>query len=109
VKTAIFQGRLGLFNPVGLRPRTGRSFVFFLSAIFYLAHSTSAFACAACYGQSDSPMARGMTWGILALLAVVLSVLGCVTGFFVYIGRRSNVEKASAPDTQLATDPQQHE
>ena len=25
------------------------------------------FACAACYGQSDSPLANGMNWGIFTL------------------------------------------
>ena len=47
------------------------------------------FACAACYGQSDSPMARGMNWGILSLLAMVALVLGGVAAFFVYLARRS--------------------
>jgi hypothetical protein len=46
-------------------------------------------ACAACYGQSDSPMAAGMNWGILSLLVVVGCVLGGVTAFFVYLARRS--------------------
>ena len=34
-----------------------------------------ALACAACYGASDSPLAEGMTWGILTLLGVVGTVL----------------------------------
>jgi hypothetical protein len=46
-------------------------------------------ACAACYGQSDSPMAQGMNWGIFSLLAVVVTVLGGIAGFFVYLARRS--------------------
>ena len=55
-------------------------------------------ACAACYGQSDSAMAKGMNWGILSLLAVVGMVLGGVVSFFVYLGKRSaTVAAASAP------------
>lgn len=46
-------------------------------------------ACAACYGQSDSPMAQGMNWGIFSLLAVVVAVLGGVAAFFVFLARRS--------------------
>jgi hypothetical protein len=46
-------------------------------------------ACAACYGQSDSPMAAGMNWGIFSLLVVVAFVLGSVAAFFVYLARRS--------------------
>jgi hypothetical protein len=48
-----------------------------------------ALACAACFGNSDSPMARGMNMGIFALLGVVVCVLGSVAGFFVYLARRS--------------------
>jgi hypothetical protein len=46
-------------------------------------------ACAACYGQSDSPMAKGMNWGIFSLLAVVVFVLGAIASFFVYLAKRS--------------------
>ena len=46
-------------------------------------------ACAACYGQSDSPMAQGMNWGIMSLLVVVGTVLGGVAAFFVYLARRA--------------------
>jgi hypothetical protein len=49
----------------------------------------SLLACAACYGQSDSPMAAGMNWGIMSLLAVIAVVLGGVSAFFIYLARRS--------------------
>jgi hypothetical protein len=49
----------------------------------------SVLACAACYGQSDSPLAEGMNWGIFTLLGVVAGVLGGIALFFVHIGRRS--------------------
>ena len=47
-------------------------------------------ACAACFGESDSPLARGMNWGIFSLLAVIVCVLGGVASFFVYLGRRAS-------------------
>jgi hypothetical protein len=53
----------------------------------------SLWACAACAGQSDSPMAKGMNWGIMSLLGVVVCVLGGITTFFVYIGKRSQTDK----------------
>ena len=53
------------------------------------------FACAACYGRTDSPLAEGMNWGIFTLLGVVLTVLTCVAVFFVHIVRK---EEASNPD-----------
>ena len=45
------------------------------------------FACAACYGKSDSPLASGMNWGIFTLMGVILSVLTCFVLFFVHIAR----------------------
>ncbi len=46
-------------------------------------------ACAACYGQSDSPLAKGMNLGILSLLVTIVLVLGGVASFFVYLARKS--------------------
>jgi len=57
----------------------------------------SVLACAACYGASDSPMAKGMNWGIFSLLAVVGMVLGSVATFFVFIGKRA-AAAANEPD-----------
>ncbi|MGD0251573.1 MAG: hypothetical protein ABSC01_02630 [Verrucomicrobiota bacterium] len=59
------------------------------------------FACAACYGKSDSALATGMNWGIFTLLGVVLTVLTCITLFFVHIVRKeeasSNLPPADPP------------
>lgn len=49
----------------------------------------SAWACAACFGQSDAPMAKGMNAGIFALLAVIGTVLAGAVTFFVFLARRS--------------------
>jgi hypothetical protein len=63
-----------------------------LTAVWFglLLQAPSLFACAACYGQSDSPLAKGMNWGIFALLAVVTFVLSSIASFFVFIGKRSS-------------------
>ena len=52
-------------------------------------HSPSVFACAACYGKSDSPLAAGMNWGIFSLLAVVVSVLSGIASFFIFLARKA--------------------
>src|SRR5437867_4144580 len=52
-------------------------------------------ACAACFGQSDSPLAEGMNMGILSLLLVVVFVLGGIAAFFVYLMKRSAAAAAS--------------
>lgn len=49
-------------------------------------------ACAVCYGESDAPMARGVTWAILALAGVVAGVLSGVVVFFVHVKRKSSAQ-----------------
>jgi len=72
-------------------------------AIFSLAVATtlnpgSILACAACYGQSDSAMDRGMNWGIFTLLAVVVSVLTAIASAFILVARRAS--PPSAPSSR---------
>lgn len=47
-------------------------------------------ACATCFGQSDSKLADGMSWGILTLIVVAYSVLVGIVAFFGYLIYRSN-------------------
>ncbi|HEY5041435.1 MAG TPA: hypothetical protein VIK53_05475 [Verrucomicrobiae bacterium] len=54
------------------------------------------FACAACYGRSDAPIAVGMNWGIFTLLGVVVPVLSCFLFFFVHLIRKSEALNAAA-------------
>jgi len=54
-----------------------------------LSMSSRASACAACFGQSDSPLAQGMNWGILSLLVFVVGLWAAFGSFFVFIARRS--------------------
>ena len=58
------------------------------------------FACAACYGRSDSPLASGMNWGIFTLMAVIVTVLGAFASFFIYIVRRQNAFAKAMEQTQ---------
>ncbi len=60
---------------------------FVVLALF--ASSGRVWACAACYGKSDSALAEGMNWGIFTLLVVVAAVLGGIASFFVYLAKRS--------------------
>jgi len=63
--------------------------------------STPLFACAVCFGQSNSTQARGMTWGILSLLFILLCVLGGVVSFFVYLGRRASLASEASTSEHL--------
>lgn len=62
----------------------------------------SAFACAACYGASDAPMARGMNWGIFTLLAVVGTVLCGIAGVGIYMVKRAASVAAESPDALIS-------
>jgi hypothetical protein len=55
------------------------------------------FACAACTGRTDSPLAVAMNWGIVTLLGVVLTVLSGVLVFFVHVIRKEEAETHDAP------------
>lgn len=67
----------------------------------------AASACAACFGRSDSPMARGMNMGIFTLLLVIMSVLLGIAVFFFYILRRAAKMAASQATEQTASHPEQ--
>jgi hypothetical protein len=54
-------------------------------------------ACAACYGQSDSPLAHGLNWGILSLLGVVMPVLGGIAAFFIFIAKKAAAASTLPP------------
>jgi len=61
-----------------------------LAAVVVLFTTPSpAFACAACFGASDSDLARGMNWGIFSLLFVVVFVLSSIATFFIHLARRA--------------------
>ena len=46
------------------------------------------FACPVCFGNPDSAQTKGMQAGILALLAVTVTMLASFAGFFFYYLRR---------------------
>lgn len=72
-----------------------------LATFLALAAAPSAFACATCYGASDSPLAKGMNWGIMVLLGFIGAVLVAVSSFFVYIARRASAMEAAAAQNNL--------
>jgi hypothetical protein len=70
--------------------------------VFGLAlRSESLLACAACFGaKTDSPLADGMNWGIMSLLVVVVSVLGGIAAFGIFMAKRAASLAASAAAEQ---------
>ena len=45
-------------------------------------------ACSVCFGQSDSPLARGTNWGVFFMLGVTAVMLAAFATFFIYLIRR---------------------
>ena len=77
------------------------SLLVFLALAFVTAPQT-VHACAACYGASDSPLAKGMNMGILFLLGVIGSVFLGITAFFIFVARNS--ARLAAAQAQIQTD-----
>ena len=71
--------------------------------ILALALPAKAFACAACYGKVDSPLADGMNLGILTLLCILLPVLGCFLFGIIHLIRKGEAAQAAGQDQP--TDP----
>jgi hypothetical protein len=61
-------------------------------------------ACAACYGEPDSKMSKGLVAGISVLLVVVVGVLAGISTFFVYISKKSSAEPPAESATESSTD-----
>jgi hypothetical protein len=72
-----------------------------IGAVLTMAGLPQALACATCYGASDSPLAQGMNWGIMVLLACIGTVLLGVVVFFVYLIRRAQLLAQPAGVTPL--------
>lgn len=62
----------------------------FIAILLVALSQPSMQACTACFGKSDSNLAKGMNMGIFALLLVITAVLCGVAGFFVFLAKRSS-------------------
>ncbi len=81
-----------------MKPRVSKALSRFLAAALMAALPFSADACSVCFGDPDSGAVKGTAWAIIFLGAVVLSVLGCVGGFFVFIARRASASPLAHAD-----------
>jgi hypothetical protein len=81
---------------------TGKKFlaaVVLFASLF--AQPQNLLGCSVCYGEPDSGMAKGLVWGIAALLSVVVMVLAGVVTFFVHVGKRSASASGKASEAAL--------
>jgi hypothetical protein len=70
----------------------------------WFASPASLLACAACFGKSDSNMARSLNAGIFSLMAVVVTVLIGAASFFVFLSHKAaataQAEEAGGPPAE---------
>ena len=59
------------------------------------------FACAVCFGQSDSPMAQATNMGIFLMLGVVAVVLVSFAMFFIHLSRQARLAASSEANASL--------
>ena len=62
-----------------------------LVVVTMLAVPRVALACPVCFGQSDSPLAKGLNVGVLFLLGIITAVLIGFASFMIYLARRAKV------------------
>jgi hypothetical protein len=82
-----------------MNPRLTSLWCWLVASLLGVAGTPSAWACATCFGRSDSALAQGMNMGILFLLGVILTVLATLAGFFVYLARRAAAVRAAGPES----------
>lgn len=51
-------------------------------------------ACSVCFGQTDSPLGKGLHWGVFALLMCISLMLVAFGAFAVYLVRRASIVEA---------------
>ncbi len=70
-----------------------------------LAAPRVSWACPVCFGDPNSPMAIGASWGILLLLGITAGMLSAFAGFFLYLMKRSRMA-VGAERIELSRSPQ---
>ena len=71
----------------------------FLCALALTGAGSRALACAACFGKSDSNMARSLNAGIFSLMAFVVTILAGAASFFVFLARKAAATPEQTDDS----------
>jgi hypothetical protein len=64
--------------------RFNRLLLLCLAVTVFFAVATEVRACSVCFGDPESPMAKGFVWGVLVLVAIVGCVLSAIAGIAVF-------------------------
>jgi len=71
----------------------------FLCAVAMTGAGSKALACAACFGKSDSNMAKSLNAGIFSLMAVIVTILAGAASFFVFLARKAATTPEQTDDS----------
>jgi len=81
-------------------------FISILAFAGLLLCSPAALACAACFGQSDSNMARSLNASIFTLMGFIGVVLAGAASFFVFLAKKAAAAARSQPAANPPAQPQ---
>jgi hypothetical protein len=76
------------------------------AAALLLASTPALLACSACFGKSDSAMARSLNASIFTLMGVVGTVLAGAASFFVFLAKRAAAFERNEQTTPPPSEPQ---
>jgi hypothetical protein len=77
-----------------------------LSVAFIVLTETPALACSACFGKSDSAMARSLNASIFTLMGFIGTVLVGAASFFVFLAKRAAATAQAQPTETPSSQPQ---
>ncbi len=77
-----------------------------MGVAFVLLSETPALACAACFGKSDSAMARSLNASIFTLMGFIGTVLIGAASFFVFLAKRAAATAREQPTKTPSSQPQ---
>ena len=76
-----------------------------LGVPFVLLTATPVLACSACFGKSDSTMARSLNASIFTLMGIVGTVLVGAASFFVFLAKRAAAAAEAPPAKSSSPQP----
>lgn len=79
-----------------------------VAAGLVLAAPQPGWACQVCFGDPNSAMSIGASWGILVMICITAGVLGCFARFFLYLLKRSRMAIGERVDLSPSSQARSH-
>jgi hypothetical protein len=75
---------------------------------FLLAAPQTGWACPVCFGDPNSAMSIGASWGILVMIGITGGVLAAFASFFLYLLKRSRMAIGQRVDLSPSSQARSH-